>query len=370
VAREALRLAWARRNAAAVRPAPKAWASSAGRLKFACTLLDDGAIRCRPRARLALTGSAHEARAHRFRAAQPAPHAVPRPPAGPGRVVRCCCALSRWPSCGWKPANRARSTAELARAAGARAARRHVGAGRCARRWRAHQRAQADAVNAAVMQLNLPWRALHDAVAAATPASIALLALEPDARKRACASPPSAKQRRHGRLRRKLQAAGAGSAAWRWCATKSTSRIRTGRCASSSTRTWKRHERHEGGLVLRLRLALLRADAGLRGGRAVCWRRVGAGAWLTLHARQRPGRSDAREAAGRAPPRAVAAAAPPRPTENLAAFYGRWASALRRAAGQDPVRAGREAGLSLRQGEYKPAYDRNARCTPTRSTCR
>jgi len=43
---------------------------------------------------------------------------------------------------------------------------------------------QATAVNAAVMQLNLPWRALHDAVRAATPASVALLALEPDARKR------------------------------------------------------------------------------------------------------------------------------------------------------------------------------------------
>jgi len=43
---------------------------------------------------------------------------------------------------------------------------------------------QAGAVNAAVMQLNLPWRALHDAVRAATPATVALLALEPDARKR------------------------------------------------------------------------------------------------------------------------------------------------------------------------------------------
>jgi Tfp pilus assembly protein PilN len=43
--------------------------------------------------------------------------------------------------------------------------------------------AQAAAVNAAVLQLNLPWRALHDAVQAGTPATIALLALEPDARK-------------------------------------------------------------------------------------------------------------------------------------------------------------------------------------------
>ena len=43
---------------------------------------------------------------------------------------------------------------------------------------------QAASVNSAVMQLNLPWRALHDAVGAATPARIAMLALEPDARRR------------------------------------------------------------------------------------------------------------------------------------------------------------------------------------------
>jgi Tfp pilus assembly protein PilN len=44
--------------------------------------------------------------------------------------------------------------------------------------------AQAAAVNAAILQLNLPWRDLHDAVASATPASVALLALEPDAKRR------------------------------------------------------------------------------------------------------------------------------------------------------------------------------------------
>ena len=43
--------------------------------------------------------------------------------------------------------------------------------------------AQAAAVNAAVLQLNLPWRELQGAIGAATPASVALLALEPDARK-------------------------------------------------------------------------------------------------------------------------------------------------------------------------------------------
>jgi Tfp pilus assembly protein PilN len=43
---------------------------------------------------------------------------------------------------------------------------------------------EAAAVNDAISKLNLPWRALHDAVRAATPPNIALLALEPDPKKR------------------------------------------------------------------------------------------------------------------------------------------------------------------------------------------
>ena len=35
-----------------------------------------------------------------------------------------------------------------------------------------------------MLQLNLPWRALYDAIGAATPPSIGMLALEPDPRKR------------------------------------------------------------------------------------------------------------------------------------------------------------------------------------------
>lgn len=42
---------------------------------------------------------------------------------------------------------------------------------------------QARAVNAIVARLNLPWRALHDAIDAATPAGVALLALEPAAKR-------------------------------------------------------------------------------------------------------------------------------------------------------------------------------------------
>lgn len=43
---------------------------------------------------------------------------------------------------------------------------------------------QVDAVNAAVIQLNLPWRALLEAVEVATPPTVALLALEPDGKRR------------------------------------------------------------------------------------------------------------------------------------------------------------------------------------------
>jgi Tfp pilus assembly protein PilN len=45
--------------------------------------------------------------------------------------------------------------------------------------------AQAKAVNAAILQLNLPWRELQQTVAESTPKSIGLLALEPDPRKQA-----------------------------------------------------------------------------------------------------------------------------------------------------------------------------------------
>jgi len=44
--------------------------------------------------------------------------------------------------------------------------------------------AQATAVNGAILQLNLPWRDMHEALATATPPGVALLALEPDARRR------------------------------------------------------------------------------------------------------------------------------------------------------------------------------------------
>jgi hypothetical protein len=53
---------------------------------------------------------------------------------------------------------------------------------------------QALATNAIILQLNLPWRDLHDAVAAATPEQIALVALEPDARRRSLRITAEAKE--------------------------------------------------------------------------------------------------------------------------------------------------------------------------------
>ena len=43
--------------------------------------------------------------------------------------------------------------------------------------------AQATSVNAAIAQLNLPWRDVFNAIEAATPPTIALLTVEPDARR-------------------------------------------------------------------------------------------------------------------------------------------------------------------------------------------
>lgn len=43
--------------------------------------------------------------------------------------------------------------------------------------------AQVDAINGTIARLNLPWRDVFDAIESATPPAIALLALEPDARR-------------------------------------------------------------------------------------------------------------------------------------------------------------------------------------------
>jgi len=76
--------------------------------------------------------------------------------------------------------------AELAALQGALAARNHAARPLpvAATPKAAVPEAQARAVNDAVMRLNLPWRDVFEAVRAATPNSVALLALEPDAKRR------------------------------------------------------------------------------------------------------------------------------------------------------------------------------------------
>jgi Tfp pilus assembly protein PilN len=52
---------------------------------------------------------------------------------------------------------------------------------------------KANAINAAIGQLNLPWHGLLNALEAATPKTIALLAIEPDAKKQALKGQAEAK---------------------------------------------------------------------------------------------------------------------------------------------------------------------------------
>jgi hypothetical protein len=85
------------------------------------------------------------------------------------------------PALGWQMTAPARPRRQLAGALRASAVARSRAGGRPSPVVGA---IQAAAVNAAVLQLNLPWRALRDAIGAATPDSIALLALEPDPRRR------------------------------------------------------------------------------------------------------------------------------------------------------------------------------------------
>lgn len=78
----------------------------------------------------------------------------------------------------------ARTTAEQRLADHARAAAARLSVARAAPKPVAVSPAQAAAVNAAVAQLNLPWGAVFDVIESVTPASIALIALEPDPHKR------------------------------------------------------------------------------------------------------------------------------------------------------------------------------------------
>ncbi|MFC6522443.1 hypothetical protein ACFQAT_24695 [Undibacterium arcticum] len=68
--------------------------------------------------------------------------------------------------------------------------------------------AQALAVNGAIAQLNLPWRDVFESIESATPATIALLALEPDAKKQLVKGWAEANQRCDDCLYRAVEKAG------------------------------------------------------------------------------------------------------------------------------------------------------------------
>lgn len=89
------------------------------------------------------------------------------------------CCYAGWT--GWQLLVQQRSNDERLAALGARRVASASAAAPAVRP--AISEAQAVAVNGAVRRLNLPWRALREAVAGATTPAIAVVALEPDAHK-------------------------------------------------------------------------------------------------------------------------------------------------------------------------------------------
>jgi hypothetical protein len=122
-----------------------------------------------------------------------------------------------------------------------------------------------------------------------------------------------------------------------------------------------------GALLLRLRLVFLRANPIALAAIVVALAMAGAEAW-TAHAvwvlqRAQEARAAQAKQVARADAAAPApeAAAPAPAPDNLAAFYGALGE---RHGAEQQVRTlfdlASKSGLVLRQGEYKPGYDRNA----------
>ena len=122
--------------------------------------------------------------------------------------------------------------------------------------------------------------------------------------------------------------------------------------------------------LLRLRLVLLRANPLVAAAGILVFVMAGALAW-TLHAVWAMERAqDARaaqatqqaQAATVPAPASAPAPVPPQAPDNLAAFYGALGA---RGSAEQQVKTlfglAARSGLVLRQGEYKPGYDRNAK---------
>ena len=120
--------------------------------------------------------------------------------------------------------------------------------------------------------------------------------------------------------------------------------------------------------LLRLRLVLLRANPLVAAAGILVFVMAGALAW-TLHAvwaMERAQEARAAQAKQKAQvataPASAPAPVPPQAPDNLAAFYG--ALGVRGSAEQQVKTLfdlAARSGLVLRQGEYKPGYDRNAK---------
>jgi hypothetical protein len=120
--------------------------------------------------------------------------------------------------------------------------------------------------------------------------------------------------------------------------------------------------------LLRLRLMLLRANPLVAAAGILVFVMAGALAW-TLHAvwaMERAQEARAAQAKQKAQvataPASAPAPVPPQAPDNLAAFYG--ALGVRGSAEQQVKTLfglATKSGLVLRQGEYKPGYDRNAK---------
>lgn len=181
VAREALRLGLKRpQQLQLLGPAPTSWASHSGRASFGCSLIDlDEAVPLSDLARLVCAGNT--IRNKNMNLALPSLrrtfHCTPRPAqalavAALALVPVVATGLSQYSDALRR--HEATLAAQLVR---------HQAPAAHAVPSTLVLPEQAAAVNAAIMQLNLPWRQLHDAVQSATPSTVALLALEPDAKK-------------------------------------------------------------------------------------------------------------------------------------------------------------------------------------------
>jgi hypothetical protein len=182
VARESLRLGLQRPERLQLAgPAPKSWSSLAGRAGFGCSLLDiEGAVPLSDLARLVCGGC--ETRNKFMNFAPPSLRRTVHCTSAPARALSLT-ALALAPAVAMGFSHYLDALQRYDTALASQRSRRQQPAVHKAVVRDQLLPGQAAAINSAIMQLNLPWRGLHDAVQAATPPTVALLSLEPDPKK-------------------------------------------------------------------------------------------------------------------------------------------------------------------------------------------